>query len=65
MSDIILPVFQKTSLLSNPLKVFARQLLEMLEIVTDMESTYPTKVDIRRGCSISLMRNRQMTIPEG
>jgi diguanylate cyclase len=38
-------VFQKLAT-EQSLESLVRQLLEMLEIVTDMESTYLTKVDI-------------------
>lgn len=61
-----LPVFQKPSPPSN-LDSLVRQLLEMLEIVTDMESTYLTKIDINaRLQHILYARNsKQMQIPEG
>ena len=49
------------------LESLVRQLLEMLELVTEMESTYLTKVDINaRLQHILYARNsKQMQIPEG
>lgn len=49
------------------LEGFVRQLLEMLELVTDMESTYLTHIDNIEGLQhILYARNsRQMQIPEG
>lgn len=55
MSDIILARVSETLVTEQSLESLVRQLLEMLEIVTDMESTYLTKVDIQRGRSISFM----------
>ncbi len=46
MSDIILARVSETLATEQSLEGLVRQLLEMLEIVTDMESTYLTKVDI-------------------
>lgn len=49
------------------LEGFVRQLLEMLELVTDMESTYLTHIDDVQGLQhILYSRNtREMQIPEG
>ena len=47
MSDIILARVSETLATEQSLESLVRQLLEMLEIVTDMESTYLTKVDIK------------------
>ena len=47
MSDIILARVSETLVTEQSLESLVRQLLEMLEIVTDMESTYLTKVDIQ------------------
>ncbi|MBK0001483.1 sensor domain-containing diguanylate cyclase [Erwinia sp. S38] len=49
------------------LEGFVRQLLEMLELVTDMESTYLTHIDDAKGLQhILYARNTQkMQIPEG
>ncbi|MCK7228132.1 sensor domain-containing diguanylate cyclase [Enterobacter asburiae] len=67
MSDIILARVSETLATEQSLEGLVRQLLEMLEIVTDMESTYLTKVDIEaRLQHILYARNsKQMTIPEG
>ena len=46
MSDIILARVSETLATEQSLESLVRQLLEMLEIVTEMESTYLTKVDI-------------------
>jgi len=67
MSDIILARVSETLSTEQSLEGLVRQLLEMLEIVTDMESTYLTKVDINaRLQHILYARNsKQMQIPEG
>ncbi|MCU3486506.1 sensor domain-containing diguanylate cyclase [Enterobacter hormaechei subsp. steigerwaltii] len=67
MSDIILARVSETFSTEQSLDSLVRQLLEMLEIVTDMESTYLTKVDINaRLQHILYARNsKQMQIPEG
>lgn len=67
MSDIILARVSETLATEQSLESLVRQLLEMLEIVTDMESTYLTKVDLNaRLQHIMYARNsRQMQIPEG
>ncbi|UJD96808.1 sensor domain-containing diguanylate cyclase [Lelliottia amnigena] len=67
MSDIILARVSETLATEQSLESLVRQLLEMLEIVTEMESTYLTKVDINaRLQHILYVRNsKQMQIPEG
>ncbi|MEG1212404.1 MAG: sensor domain-containing diguanylate cyclase [Leclercia sp.] len=67
MSDIILARVSETLTTEQSLESLVRQLLEMLEVVTDMESTYLTKVDISaRLQHILYARNsKQMHIPEG
>lgn len=67
MSDIILARVSETLSTEQSLESLVRQLLEMLEIVTEMESTYLTKVDINaRLQHILYARNsKQMHIPEG
>ena len=67
MSDIILARVSETLTTEQSLESLVRQLLEMLELVTEMESTYLTKVDIEaRLQHILYARNsKQMTIPEG
>lgn len=67
MSDIILARVSETLSTEQSLDSLVRQLLEMLEIVTDMESTYLTKIDINaRLQHILYARNsKQMQIPEG
>lgn len=54
MSDIILARVSETLVTEQSLESLVRQLLEMLEIVTDMESTYLTKVDIRAAAAYPL-----------
>ncbi len=46
MSDQIIARVSQSLAKERNWKVFSRQLLEMLEMVTDMESTYLTKVDV-------------------
>ena len=67
MSDIILARVSETLSTEQSLEGLVRQLLEMLEIVTGMESTYLTKIDINaRLQHILYARNsKQMQIPEG
>lgn len=67
MSDIILARVSETLTTEQSLESLVRQLLEMLELVTEMESTYLTKVDINaRLQHILYARNsKQMQIPEG
>jgi diguanylate cyclase len=66
MSDIILARVSETLATEQSLEGLVRQLLEMLEIVTDMESTYLTKVDIEaRLQHILTPATAKMTIPEG
>lgn len=67
MSDIILARVSETLATEQSLESLVRQLLEMLEIVTDMESTYLTKIDVNaRLQHILYARNsKQMQIPEG
>ncbi len=45
MSDIILARVSQTLATEQSLESLVRQLLEMLELVTNMESTYLTKID--------------------
>lgn len=67
MSDLILARVSETLATEQSLESLVRQLLEMLEIVTEMESTYLTKIDISaRLQHILYARNsQQMQIPEG
>jgi diguanylate cyclase len=67
MSDIILARVSETLSTEQSLESLVRQLLEMLEVVTDMESTYLTKIDINaRLQHILYARNsKKMEIPEG
>lgn len=56
MSDIILARVSETLVTEQSLESLVRQLLEMLEIVTDMESTYLDEGGYPpRGRSISFM----------
>ena len=67
MSDIILARVSETLSTEQTVESLVRQLLEMLELVTEMESTYLTKIDVdSRLQHILYARNsRQMNIPEG
>ncbi|MCU7294275.1 sensor domain-containing diguanylate cyclase [Escherichia albertii] len=66
MSDQIIARVSQSLAKEQSLESLVRQLLEMLEMVTDMESTYLTKVDIEaRLQHIMFARNSQkMHIPE-
>lgn len=46
MSDQIIARVSQSLAKEQSLESLVRQLLEMLEMVTDMESTYLTKVDV-------------------
>jgi len=52
---------------AKTLEELARPMLEMLEVVTGLESTYLTTIDLEKGLqSILFARNaKEMTIPEG
>lgn len=67
MSDIILARVSQTLATEQTLEGLVRQLLEMLELVTQMESTYLTRVDTEaRLQHILYARNsKEMEIPEG
>jgi len=67
MSDIILARVSQMLATEQTLEGLVRQLLEMLEQVTEMESTYLTKVDTEaRLQHILYARNsKEMEIPEG
>lgn len=67
MSDMILARVSQSLATEQSVESLVRQLLEMLEMVTDMESTYLTKVDLdARLQHILYARNsHQMQIPEG
>ncbi|MGU3412256.1 diguanylate cyclase domain-containing protein [Enterobacteriaceae bacterium C23F] len=67
MSDIILARVSQTLATEQSLESLVRQLLEMLELVTHMESTYLTKIDnASRLQHIVYARNSsEMQIPEG
>ncbi|MBJ3590909.1 sensor domain-containing diguanylate cyclase [Salmonella enterica subsp. enterica serovar Saintpaul] len=67
MSDRILARVSQSLATEQSVESLVRQLLEMLEVVTDMESTYLTKVDLdARLQHILYARNsKQMQIPEG
>ncbi|EFF9991639.1 diguanylate cyclase [Escherichia coli] len=66
MSDQIIARISQSLAKEQSLESLVRQLLEMLEMVTDMESTYLTKVDVEaRLQHIMFARNSQkMHIPE-
>ncbi|QRG77442.1 sensor domain-containing diguanylate cyclase [Citrobacter sp. R56] len=67
MPDMILARVSQSLATEQSLESLVRQLLEMLEMVTEMESTYLTKVDLdARLQHILYARNsKQMHIPEG
>ncbi|WP_222890194.1 sensor domain-containing diguanylate cyclase [Enterobacter sp. C2] len=67
MSDIILARVSETLASEQTVESLVRQLLEMLELVSEMESTYLTKIDTdARLQHILYARNsKQMNIPEG
>lgn len=67
MSDIILARVSQTLATEQSLESLVRQLLEMLEMVTHMESTYLTRIDnASRLQQIVYARNSsEMQIPEG
>jgi len=67
MSDILIERISTALGSEKTLEGFVRQLLEMLELVTDMESTYLTRIDEHQGLQhILYSRNsQQMQIPEG
>lgn len=46
MSDMILARVSQSLATEQSVESLVRQLLEMLEVVTEMESTYLTKVDL-------------------
>ncbi len=66
MSDQIIARVSESLAKEQSLESLVRQLLEMLEMVTDMESTYLTKVDVEaRLQHIMFARNSQkMHIPD-
>lgn len=66
MSDIILARVSQTLATEQSLESLVRQLLEMLELVTNMESTYLTKIDTQADLQhIVYSRNSgEMNIPE-
>ena len=66
MSDIILARVSQTLATEQSLEGLVRQLLEMLGLVTNMESTYLTKIDTEAQLQhIVYSRNSgEMTIPE-
>lgn len=67
MSDFILARVSETLAQGNTLESLVRQLLEMLEMVTEMESTYLTKVDndARLQHIVYSRNSKQLAIPEG
>lgn len=67
MSDFILARVSETLSREQSLESLVRQLLEMLEIVTDMESTYLTKIDddARLQHIVYSRNSKKLEIPEG
>lgn len=67
MSDFILARVSQTLATERTLETLVRQLLEMLELVTRMESTYLTRVDLeaQRQLVMYAHNSSEMQIPEG
>ncbi|WP_265670321.1 GGDEF domain-containing protein [Klebsiella grimontii] len=67
MSDFILARVTQTLANEHSLETLVRQLLEMLELVTRMESTYLTRIDFdaQRQLIMYAHNSSEMQIPEG
>ncbi|WP_410498633.1 diguanylate cyclase domain-containing protein [Chitinibacter sp. S2-10] len=67
MSKNLIPILSSALGSEKTFEGLVRQLLSMLELVTDLESTYLTQIDLEQGLqSILYARNsKSMTIPEG
>lgn len=67
MSDFILARVSQTLATERTLETLVRQLLEMLELVTRMESTYLTRIDLeaQRQLVMYAHNSSEMQIPEG
>lgn len=67
MSDFILARVSQTLATEHSLEMLVRQLLEMLELVTRMESTYLTRIDLaaQRQQVLYAHNSSEMQIPEG
>ncbi|HEY4467641.1 MAG TPA: sensor domain-containing diguanylate cyclase [Klebsiella sp.] len=67
MSDFILARVSQTLATEHSLETLVRQLLEMLELVTRMESTYLTRIDFeaQRQLIMYAHNSSEMQIPEG
>jgi diguanylate cyclase len=67
MSDFILARVSQTLANEQSLETLVRQLLEMLELVTRMESTYLTRIDFnaQRQQVMYAHNSSEMQIPEG
>ena len=67
MSDFILARVTQTLANEHSLEALVRQLLEMLELVTRMESTYLTRIDFdaQRQLIMYAHNSSEMQIPEG
>lgn len=67
MSDFILARVSQTLANEHSLETTVRQLLEMLELVTRMESTYLTRIDFdaQRQHIMYAHNSSEMQIPEG
>ncbi len=59
MSDFILARVSQTLAAEQSLETLVRQLLEMLEAVTRMESTYLTRIDTNRPAAADHVRPQQ------
>lgn len=67
MSDFLLARVSQTLANEHTLETLVRQLLEMLELVTRMESTYLTRIDFeaQRQQIMYAHNSSEMQIPEG
>jgi GAF domain-containing protein len=67
MSDFILARVSQTLANEHSLETLVRQLLEMLELVTRMESTYLTRIDFdaQRQHIMYAHNSSEMQIPKG
>lgn len=67
MADDLLAKITETLTTSDRLEILVRRLLEMLELVTGLESTYLTEIDLQANVQrVLFARNiRTLNIPEG
>ena len=67
MSDFILARVSQTLATEHSLEMLVRQLLEMLELVTRMESTYLNRIDLKaqRQLVLYAQNSNEMQLPKG